>query len=327
MNPMNEDQARAHKQEIVDRFGPWLSYNLHLVGDVYTIAPGRVGLGERNIARILQLVSDNARKPLDQLRILDLGAHEGGYAIELARHGAEVVAVEARDAHVAKGRFAKECLGLENLEIIHDDVRNLSVDRNGTFDVVLCLGILYHLDAPDIVPFLNAVSAASADLTLLETQMSLRGTDSIHSGGRTYSGRYFPEDTSQPGAAIEGNKAFWLTRSSLLNLLADVGFTSVAQSLSPLVLKTAPLMDHATFLARKGTVQQMLSLSEWERPSVQRWPERMRRLAEPSQSMLRTVRDRVAQLTGRGFYQRLYGKEDATRRSETRGEGTGTPAK
>jgi 2-polyprenyl-3-methyl-5-hydroxy-6-metoxy-1,4-benzoquinol methylase len=305
---VDEDQARARKQEIIDRFGNWFAYNVHLLGDLYTIGRGKIGVGEENIARALQLVADNAPKPLDQLRILDLGAHEGGFAIEFARHGAEVVAIEAREAHVQKARFVKECLGLEKLEIVQDDVRNLSADRHGSFDIVLCLGILYHLDAPDIVPFVSAVSAVCRDLILLETQISLRATDWTGTGAQTYAGGFFPEDPSQPGAAIEGRRSFWLTKSSLLNLLADVGFTSVTESRSPPVLFTAPVLDHVTFLARKGSPVRMLSLPESERPTLQRWPERMKRHPSPSQSRVLSFRDRLARLTGRGFHQRLRRK-------------------
>jgi 2-polyprenyl-3-methyl-5-hydroxy-6-metoxy-1,4-benzoquinol methylase len=45
-------------------------------------------------------------------------------------------------------RLAKEALELENLEVRLEDVRALDPQRHGAFDVVLCLGLLYHLDAP-----------------------------------------------------------------------------------------------------------------------------------------------------------------------------------
>ncbi len=67
-------------------------------------------------------------------------------AVELARLGANVVGIEGREANLAKARFAKEALSLENPEFHQDDVRNLSKEKYGRFDVVLCLGILYHLN-------------------------------------------------------------------------------------------------------------------------------------------------------------------------------------
>ena len=66
-----------------------------------------------------------------------------------------MVAIEGREANAAKARVAAEVLGLERLEIRVEDVRELSAERHGTFDVVLCLGLLYHLDADDLFPFID----------------------------------------------------------------------------------------------------------------------------------------------------------------------------
>ena len=87
---------------------------------------------------------------MEGLRILDLGCGEGIYSIELARHKAQVVAMDGRETHLEKVRFIKRALSLDSLEVVQDDVRNLSLAKYGKFDVVLCLGILYHLKAPDV---------------------------------------------------------------------------------------------------------------------------------------------------------------------------------
>ncbi|MBC1220039.1 bifunctional 2-polyprenyl-6-hydroxyphenol methylase/3-demethylubiquinol 3-O-methyltransferase UbiG, partial [Nostoc sp. UCD120] len=84
------------------------------------------------------------------MRILDLGCLEGLYSIGLALHGATVVGIEGREVNFQKAKFAKECLGLNNLEFIQDDVLNLSPEKYGYFDIVLCCGILYHLNVPEV---------------------------------------------------------------------------------------------------------------------------------------------------------------------------------
>ena len=62
----------AQKQAIVEQFGAWTAHNIHLGDDVYTIDSAIFG-DEIKLRRILQIVADNARKPLDQLRGLDFG--------------------------------------------------------------------------------------------------------------------------------------------------------------------------------------------------------------------------------------------------------------
>jgi tRNA (mo5U34)-methyltransferase len=79
--------------------------------------------------------------------VLDIGCNAGFYAIEMKRRGAErVVAIDSDQDYLAQARFAAEVSGVE-LEF-----RELSVYDVGTlcerFDLVLFLGVLYHLRHP-----------------------------------------------------------------------------------------------------------------------------------------------------------------------------------
>jgi len=79
--------------------------------------------------------------------VLDIGCNAGFYAIEMKRRGAErVVAIDSDPDYLAQARFAAEVSGVE-LEF-----RELSVYDVGTlgerFDLVLFLGVLYHLRHP-----------------------------------------------------------------------------------------------------------------------------------------------------------------------------------
>jgi hypothetical protein len=101
------------KREVEDRYGPWTQHNIQLRDDLYTIRPGLVGGIEMRLQQIVQVVPDVAQAPIDQLRVLDLGALEGLFALEFARRGATVVAIEGREANLEMIRFAKEVLGLD----------------------------------------------------------------------------------------------------------------------------------------------------------------------------------------------------------------------
>src|SRR5215472_2767563 len=159
---MDFDFLEKQKQAVVDKFGPWTASNIHLDNDCYTIGKKIEG-DEIKLRRVLQIVSDAARKPFRSLRLLDLACHEGIYAIEFARQGAGVVGIEGREAHIEKAKFVKNTLSLNNLEIYQDDVRNLSKAKYGSFDVVLCLGILYHLDVPDVFSFIESIGEVCED--------------------------------------------------------------------------------------------------------------------------------------------------------------------
>jgi tRNA (mo5U34)-methyltransferase len=79
--------------------------------------------------------------------VLDIGCNAGFYAIEMKRRGAErVVGIDSDNDYLSQARFAAEVIGVE-LEL-----RELSVYDVGTlgerFDIVLFLGVLYHLRHP-----------------------------------------------------------------------------------------------------------------------------------------------------------------------------------
>src|ERR1700722_5752392 len=133
------------KNEVIQTYGVWNAHNIHLQDDIYTIAPCIVG-DEVKLRRIVQCVFDLTGGSVEGLRILDLACLEGLFAIEFARHKARCLGIEGREANIEKARFAKDVLSLDSLEFVQDDVRNLSLEKYGEFDVVLCLGLLYHLD-------------------------------------------------------------------------------------------------------------------------------------------------------------------------------------
>ena len=79
--------------------------------------------------------------------VLDIGCNGGFYSIEMKRRGADrVVAIDTADEYLRQARFAAEVLGQEI------EFRRMSVyDVAGLgerFDVVLFLGVLYHLRHP-----------------------------------------------------------------------------------------------------------------------------------------------------------------------------------
>lgn|SRR5215472_9517201 len=141
---MNEAEIRERKAELEARFGPWTAHNIPLGHGINT-SPQRTG-PHLLIRRTIQAVSDLSMKPWRQLRVLDLGSLEGLYALEFASQGAQVVAIEGRQNNNVHARFAAEALGLANVEFFTDDVRNISEDKYGRFDVVILLR--YSLPPP-----------------------------------------------------------------------------------------------------------------------------------------------------------------------------------
>ncbi|MGW4082065.1 class I SAM-dependent methyltransferase [Streptomyces sp. NPDC004822] len=88
-----------------------------------------------------------------RLRVLDVGMGQGTQALRLARAGHQVTGVE-RDATMiaaARARLAGEPEGIrERVRIVQGDGRDTGVHfLPGSFDVVLCHGVLMYVDEPD----------------------------------------------------------------------------------------------------------------------------------------------------------------------------------
>jgi SAM-dependent methyltransferase len=74
---------------------------------------------------------------------LDVGAGVGYFARFLRDSGFRVLAVDAREENVAEGRRRHA-----DIEFVYGDVEADSFSEIGRFDLVLCVGLLYHLENP-----------------------------------------------------------------------------------------------------------------------------------------------------------------------------------
>ena len=314
---MNAEQLRIKRREIVEQFGDWTKHNMHLMDDTYTYNQNHPRFKEHlvkrgvRLHRIIQIISDITNQPLNNLRVLDLACLEGLYGIELARHGAEVIGIEGREANVVKARFAKDVLALDNITFVQDDVRNLSVEKYGRFDVVLCLGILYHLEAPDVFHFVERMSDVCKRVTIIDTHIGIKANNSYIYQGQEYHGWSYTEHSSKSTkgerlktlrASLDNEKSFWLTRPSLFNLLSRAGFTSVYTCQNPAVLMQR--MDRDTLVAVKGTRHKLFSTPIVNSLDNKVWPEERQTGIHPSQRAilgfkLREIPRRVRNLARR----------------------------
>jgi hypothetical protein len=131
---------------------------------------------------------------------------------------------------------------------------------HGPFDVVYLLGLLYHLDGPDLFPVLERVADVCTGLLLVDTLISLEGNEAVVWRERAYRGQRHREHADEdPDAvrrtrvlrSIDNTWSFRLTRPSLIRALHDVGFTSVLEGQVP--LEPGKAEDRITIAAVRGT--------------------------------------------------------------------------
>lgn len=108
--------------------------------------------------------------------VLDIGCNGGFYSIEMKRRGAgRVVAIDSDEDYLAQARFAAEVTGAE-IEFHRMSVYDVA--RIGEqFDVVLFMGVIYHLRYPMLALDLVREHVAR---DLLVFQSLLRGSTLVH---------------------------------------------------------------------------------------------------------------------------------------------------
>jgi tRNA (mo5U34)-methyltransferase len=102
------------------------------------------------------------------LSALDVGCNAGFYSIALARRGATVLGIDVDPAYLRQAAWARERFGLDDRQLSLRRMQVYELARlRQTFDLVLFLGVLYHLRYPLLA--LDIVAQSVGELLVLQT--------------------------------------------------------------------------------------------------------------------------------------------------------------
>ncbi|MBP7677730.1 MAG: methyltransferase domain-containing protein [Thermoanaerobaculia bacterium] len=138
------------------------------------LSPGLVTPGINDSPRVLQELALPA--DLKGARALDLGTRDGYFAFELERRGADVLAIDYCAADETGFGVASAILG-SRVFFRQANIYELRARDLGTFDVVLFLGLIYHL--PDPMRAIRIVRGLSRRWMWLESHLGLTGPETI----------------------------------------------------------------------------------------------------------------------------------------------------
>jgi len=102
--------------------------------------------------------------PIEQSRVLDLGCGVGHFISFYTDRGCTVVAVDGREENIAELRRR-----YPNVDARVADAQRLDPQALGSFDVIHCFGLLYHLESP--IAALRNIAAMCRGLLILETMV------------------------------------------------------------------------------------------------------------------------------------------------------------
>lgn len=152
-------------------------------------------------------------------RLVDLGAGHGSFSVRAADAGWRVTAVDARTKRFQDDR---------RIDWVHKDVRE--ADLSG-YDVILCLGLFYHLTLADQ---LSLLERASGTPMIVDTHVA-NGRSRTHAHSLTdlvtvdgYDGQFFREKgPASPTASWGNEESFWPSPRAFYRMLGENGYRSV----------------------------------------------------------------------------------------------------
>jgi tRNA (mo5U34)-methyltransferase len=162
---------RSTADEIA-RLGPWF-HNLHLPDGSQTAPEHPLGDFPGTKWRVL---AEHIPDDLTGKTALDIGCNAGFYSFELARRGARVVSIDTDVHYLDQARWATERLGLrERIEFRKSSVYELARVPE-QFDVVLFMGVFYHLRHPLLA--LDIVASKVKSLLVFQT-LTMPGVETL----------------------------------------------------------------------------------------------------------------------------------------------------
>jgi tRNA (mo5U34)-methyltransferase len=109
------------------------------------LAPGLVTPGINDSDHVLAMLDLPA--DLRGKRVLDIGARDGYFSFICEKRGASVTAVDYMPA-VATGFAIAASILASRVRYVQENIYRLTTERFGKFDIILMLGLLYHLRDP-----------------------------------------------------------------------------------------------------------------------------------------------------------------------------------
>lgn len=149
-------------------------------------------------------------------RVLDLACSAGYWSLAASEAGADhVVGIEARQMHFDQASFVFKAKDIDPAKytFVHDNIFDVDFARYGTFDVVLCLGIMYHITRH--TELFEKISAVNTDVLLVDTRIST-AEGSLMELRR--------ESTEDHRNAVKSGLVMFPSRRAVIDMAEEVGY-------------------------------------------------------------------------------------------------------
>lgn len=216
---MDNGRIRIDDEEIVrriDSFPQW-NYEFDLRGHkTPPLAPRRANRHAQREHYFFAPLLDLCGGTLAGKRVLDLGCNAGFWSLKAVEHGCDfVLGIDGRSMHIDQANFVFEARGIDEARyrFQRGNVFDLDVEHVGHFDIVLCLGLLYHVSRH--VELLQTISAVNDDILVIDSDVSIAPGSYL---------RVRQEDPSKPLHATDRSLVMSPTKRAIVDLVTTFGY-------------------------------------------------------------------------------------------------------
>lgn len=222
-------------QNIFDRFR----------GNFVTIFQGVDTKGTMNLSDDGRIHWLNKMYDVKNKNILECGPLELGHSYMLHKLGCKhITSIESNWFCFLKCLVVKDSFKLNNIDLLFGDIVEYAKNNNKKFDLVLCSGLLYHLDNP--VEFIHLISKFTDNLFIWthlyeEKNFNMNKMQNIkyekfkyddeeYDGGKQI---YKDNGNNKLESTFCGGKlsySFWLSKESLYKALKKYGFNKIIEN-------------------------------------------------------------------------------------------------
>ncbi|MDQ3877792.1 MAG: DUF1698 domain-containing protein [Actinomycetota bacterium] len=213
----NTAPDRADIQQKIDSFDRW-HYEFDLNGVKTPIGdPTRINRHRQRKRYFFDPLVDLFDGSLAGKRVLDLGCNAGFWSLAAIEAGAEyVLGIDGRQMHVDQANFVFDIKDVDRsrYDFVQGNIFEYDFSNHGVFDVVLCLGLMYHISKH--VQLLEIIDAVNDDLLLIDTALSLAPGSYM---------RVHRESTDSPRNTFDYEIVMSPTQQALADMVGQFGYS------------------------------------------------------------------------------------------------------
>jgi SAM-dependent methyltransferase len=193
-------------------------------------------------------------------RVLDLGCNAGFWSLAALEAGADfVLGVDVKPEFIEQAQLVFDAKAVDPARYLFRAADLFAVELDREFDIVLCLGVMDHVDRP--AELVERIAASGARVVVIDTEVS-RSRASLFELTRLY----------ETGATTGDGLVLLPSRQAVADLAERHGFTTVA--LAPNVTDYAGMSDYrrerrCAFICSRGV--ELAGVPAERRPALVPW--------------------------------------------------------